>query len=124
MSLSTIKKQYSAVVLVLIILAALNIAGFLFLWRPQVPPNTFGGKIVSLSDHSITITDAHGGTRTFIIASSTKIVVGKNVAPETDVTLGAFVMLNAATYEPAATATKIRILSTDPFRRDTKPVTP
>lgn len=124
MSLSAIKKQYGVVVLVLVMLALVNIAGFWFFWHPHVPSNTFGGKVVSFSDQAITLVDAHGGTRTFTIAPSTLIVVGKNVAPETDIAIGVFVMLNAMTSDSSATATKIRILSTDTFKRQPKSPTP
>ena len=119
-----IKKQYGGIVFVVICLVLVNIAGFLFFWRPHLPPNTFGGRVSALSDHTIMIVDAHGDARTFAIASSTQITMGKNVAPETDLAVDTFVMLSAATGEPSAIATKIRILSTDSFVRPRKPVSP
>ena len=123
MSLSVLKKQYLIAVVIILVLVAINVAGFWVFLRPGVP-NTFGGKVAELSDQTLSVVDAHGRSQLFTLASSTKIVFGKNVSSSTDLLPGVFVMVTAVSREPSATATKIRILSTDPFNRPRKPATP
>ena len=124
MSLPPLKKQYLIAGAVLFVLVVINIGGFWFFLRPGVPDNTFGGKVAELSDHSLSVIDARGRTQVFTLATSTKIVFGKNTSSSTSLVPGVFVMVTAVSREPSATATKIRIVSTDPFNRPRKPVTP
>jgi hypothetical protein len=121
---SIVKKQYLIAAGVFLLLVIINIVVFLFLLRPGVPPNTFGGKVSAVTNESLSISDAHGRTTLFTLASSTKVVFGKNIATITDLTPGVFVMVSIKSPEPYATATKIRIMSTDPFNRPHKPATP
>jgi hypothetical protein len=124
MTVTAIKKQYFVAAGIFLLLVVLNIGGFWFFLRPGLPANTFGGKVVTVTDHTLLVVDAHGRTEQFTIASSTKIVFGKKDATETELAAGVFVMVSTESHKPAATATKIRIMSTDPFVRPHKTPTP
>ena len=124
MALSPLKKQYLIAALIVVVLVVINIAGFWFFLRPGVPHNTFGGKVATTTDHTLSVVDAHGRTEQFTIASTTKIVFGKRDTSEAELAAGVFVMVTAESRKPSATATRIRILSTDPFNRPPKPDTP
>jgi hypothetical protein len=124
MSNSITKKQYIIAGVVFLALVVVNVVVFWIFLRPGIPPNTFGGKVITVSSSTLAVTDVRGRTEFFTIATSTKIVFGKHVSSETDLTPGAFVMVSTASHEPSATATKVRIMSTDPFTKAHKPVTP
>jgi hypothetical protein len=118
------RKEFLIAAVLLAALVLGNMIGFWFFTRHGASSSQYGGKVMALSDHAITIVDTRGTYRVFTIASSTRIVVGRNVTPETDVAVGSFVMVSAPAVESAATATSIRILSTDFFTHTGKPVTP
>ncbi len=124
MTLTTAKKQYFIAAGIVLFLVVINIGGFWFFLRPPLPANTFGGKVSVVADHTLSVVDAHGRTEQFTIASTTKIIFGKKDATETELVAGVFVMVSAESRKPAATATKIRIISTDPFNRPHKPMAP
>lgn len=124
MSETSLKKQYLVAALVVLVLVVINIVGFWFFIRPGVPNNTFGGKVSTVSEEILSVVDVHGRTEQFLIASTTKVVFGKTDTSVTELTAGIFVMVSSESRKPFATATKIRIMSTDPFNRPHKPTAP
>ena len=124
MHVSTRTKQYLIGGFILAGLVAINIAVFVFFARPGLPPHTFGGKVATVSDHTLTVVDVRSVAHTFTIASTTDVVLGRKATPETTLTEGTFVLVTAESSLVAATATKIRLMSTDSFNRPPKPVTP
>ena len=112
-----IKKTHLNISAVVIILIMANGIGFWFFMRPGLPPNTFGGTVTELTADTVTVVDVHGRTESFLIASSTKTVFGKREAAMGDLRVGGFVMVTTDIPIPHATATKIRVMSTDPFTR-------
>lgn len=124
MSETSLKKQYLIAALIVAVLVVVNVVGFWFFLRPGVPNNTFGGKVSAVSEEVLSVVDVHGRTEQFLIASTTKVVFGKTDTSVTELTAGIFVMVSTESRKPFATATKIRIMSTDPFDRSHKPPTP
>jgi len=111
------KKIYLTALFIILGLIVLNVAVFWFFLRPGLPGNTFGGKISAISETTLTVVDAHGRAELFALATSTKIMYGKESSSIANLVPGTFVMVSTAERGLSATATKIRIMSTDPFTR-------
>lgn len=115
------RKQYLIAAVIFGLLILINVVGFWFFLRPGISNTTFAGTVSELSDNTITIVDGKGRPRIFTLATTTKIVTGKDVTSGTSLSIDTFVMISTNTDEGDAIATKIRIMSTDPFGRPHKP---
>lgn len=103
---------------IVLILALINIVGFFFVRQgpaDHFAAGTYAGAVSQVASTSITIIDAKGRTRVFVLTPATQIVSGKEIAQKLSV--GTFVLISVDPEAVASTtATTIRLLSTKPSR--------
>ncbi len=118
------KKMYAVAAVVIVGFVVLNVAGFFFHVRGGGPnqwtEHVFAGKVSERTEDHITVTDARGISRTFVVTDHTKIVEGKEIQDNQTLTPGTFVMVQSVpSPEAEEEAVEIRIVTTY-LRKSTK----
>jgi hypothetical protein len=90
-------KKYIPVIIVVGLLVLLNLFAVVWYVVPAGPDRfneeTVSGKVVSVTETSLTTRDPRGNTKTFIITSETQILAGKKIADETLLQPGTMVLV-------------------------------
>lgn len=118
-------KKYIPVIIVVGLLILFNL--FVVIWyvAPSGPDewndDIVPGKVVEVTETSLTTRDPRGNTKTFIIVSDTQIVVGKKIGTQTQLMPGTMVLIQKDSSTTTENVAKeIRVLTDK--RKDKSPM--
>ncbi len=118
-------KKYIPVIVVVGLLILFNL--FVVIWYvvPSGPDkwndDIVPGKIVEVTETSLTTRDPRGNTKTFIIVSDTQVVVGKKIGTQAQLMPGTMVLIQKDTSTTTENVAKeIRVLTDK--RKDKSPM--